>query len=58
MNLTNAYNLIHEGVLALARAERQGIRVDVEAATKHHQELTVSIKELDTAFKETKGIRR
>lgn len=54
ISLRNAYQLFHDGILALARAERQGIRVDVEAATKQYDELTKVINELETQFKKTK----
>ena len=35
-----AYQLIHDGALALARAERQGIRVDLEYCEKQKKKLT------------------
>ncbi len=54
MNLHDAHNLMHDGLLALARAERQGIRVDVALAEKNHADLTKSIEELTVKFKETK----
>jgi uracil-DNA glycosylase family 4 len=49
-----AYTLIQDGILALARAERQGIRVDVQIAEKHHLELTALINDLEIQFKQTK----
>jgi DNA polymerase-1 len=54
MNLQNAYNLTHKGILALARAERQGIRVDTDYAEKTHNELTRLIDELTNEFQDSK----
>ena len=48
-----AYNLLHNGVLALARAERQGIRVDVEYIQKKKLFLTKKIDHLENRFKES-----
>ncbi len=39
-----AYRLVHDGALALARAEQQGIRVDLEYCKKQREELTEKIK--------------
>jgi len=49
-----AYKLMHDGVLALARAERQGLRVDVEYVQTKKQHLTRKIERLEEQFKETK----
>lgn len=38
-SLMDAYTLLHEGSLALARAERQGIRIDVDVCFQKTQEL-------------------
>lgn len=54
MNLLDAHNLIHDGILALAKAERQGIRVDIKQAIHNHGELTVLIDELTMKFRNTK----
>ncbi len=54
MNLTDASELLHKGVLALARAERQGIRVDMDVANFAFAELTKSIDTLTATFKATK----
>lgn len=51
---SSAYNLLHKGVLALARAERQGIRVDTDYAEKKKQHLTRKIKYLEAKFEQTK----
>ncbi len=53
MNLENANELMHKGILALARAERQGIRIDLKYAQKKKKKLTVLIDLLDKDFKKT-----
>ena len=55
--MKDAYKLIHNGILALARAERQGIRVDIDYATKQRDELTSTIKDLEESFYSTKFYR-
>lgn len=42
----DAYKLLHNGILAFARAERQGFRLDVNLANKQSAELTKTIDEL------------
>lgn len=54
MDIQDAYNLTHNGILALARAERQGIRVDMKHAQDKHRELTRLIDELNSEFIRTK----
>jgi DNA polymerase-1 len=49
----DAYNLIHEGVLALAAAERVGMRVDVEYCEKKKEHLTRKVEWLEKRFLET-----
>lgn len=49
----NAYQLMHKGILALARAEQQGLRVDLEYATRTKESLTKRIDRLEKMFKET-----
>lgn len=49
-----AYNLFHKGILAFARAEQQGIRVDMEYAESKKQFLTRKIEYLENRFKSTK----
>jgi len=48
-----AYQLLHNGTLALARAERQGIRVDMDYIEKKKKELVLTIGELEEQFKKT-----
>lgn len=49
-NIVDAYNLLHNGILALARAERQGLRIDVEYAKKKKLKLSKKIKKLEKEF--------
>lgn len=49
----DAYKLLHEGSLALARAEQQGIRVDLEYCEKMKARLTRRIEYLQKKFRET-----
>jgi len=49
----DAYKLLHNGILALARAEQQGIRVDVEYVEAKKAHLTRRIDRLEKQFKET-----
>ena len=53
-----AYDLIHAGTLAFARAESQGIRVDVEYAEKKKARLTKKIERLENRLYETKFYRQ
>jgi hypothetical protein len=48
-----AYQLMHEGVLALARAEQQGIRCDVTYLEKSKVRLTRKIERLENEFKDS-----
>lgn len=48
-----AYDLMHEGTLALARAERQGIRVDVDYLKKKKKHLTRRIERAEEQILET-----
>ncbi len=43
-----AYKLLHNGVLTLAKAERQGIRIDIEYVEKKEAEINQKIKDLET----------
>lgn len=54
----DAYNLIHEGALALARAERQGIRIDLEYCERKKKHLTRKIEHFNKKLKGTKFFRR
>jgi DNA polymerase I len=53
-----AYQLIHEGILAFGRAERQGMRIDIDYCEKKKNFLTRKIKHLKTQLEETKFYRR
>lgn len=48
-----AYQLLHDGVIALAHAEQHGIRVDVEYLEDKKEHLTKEINRLEVAFKRT-----
>jgi DNA polymerase-1 len=48
-----AYNLLHQGILAFARAEQAGIRVDVEYIERKKVHLTRKIAKLEEKFKDT-----
>ena len=53
----DAYKLIHQSSLAFARAERQGMRVDVEYIDTKQAHLTRRIDRIEGKFKETKLYR-
>jgi DNA polymerase I len=48
-----AYKLLHEGTLALARAEQQGVRIDLEYTEAKKEEITNKIEELENEFMST-----
>ena len=52
-----AHKLLHEGILAFARAEQNGIRVDLEYIERKKDFLSKKITRLETKFKETKFFR-
>ena len=52
-----AYQLVHDGILALARAERQGIRIDTEYCEQKIQHLTRKIQYLEKKLEDTKFYR-
>src|SRR5690606_3246337 len=54
----DAYELIHKGILALARAERYGIRIDTEYCQKQRQRLTRKIEYYNKKLQATKFYRR
>ncbi len=62
MNLTatiaEAYQLFHEGSLALARAERQGIRVDLDYCERKKKHLTRQIARLQRKIEGSSFYRR
>jgi intein/homing endonuclease len=53
VNSPNAYKLLHEGILALSRAEQQGIRVDVDFVKSKQKHLTRKINRLEELFMAT-----
>src|SRR6056297_2225677 len=57
MTTKDAYDLVHNGVLAFARMERQGIRIDVEYCEKKKEHLTRKIKHLQNKLEETELVR-
>lgn len=54
----DAYELIHEGALALARAERAGIRIDIDYCEKKQEHLTRKIERLQQKLESTKLYRQ
>lgn len=48
-----AYLLLHDGVLALAKAEQQGIRIDMDYVESKKEHLTRQIARLEKNFKTT-----
>jgi len=52
--MEQGYNLLHDGILALAEVERNGMRVDLDYAKEKHDELTDLIDDLEEEFKKTK----
>jgi len=53
----DAYYLMHEGILALSRAEQQGFRVDLEYAERKKVHLSRKIEKLEEQFRETQLYR-
>jgi DNA polymerase I len=49
-----AYQLLHQGILSLARAEQQGLRIDVDYIERKKIHLTRKIERLESQFKDTK----
>lgn len=56
-NTYQAYRLFHEGILALSRAEQQGIRVDMKYAENKKKELTQKIESIEQEIKKTSFYR-
>ena len=54
----DAYKLFHDGVQALARAERQGIRVDVDYCRRKKKQLTRQIEFHQKQLEETAFFKR
>jgi len=57
-NKKDAYNLMHEGILAFARAERQGICIDVRYCEKKLKHLDKKMEVLQNKVIETTFYRR
>lgn len=57
-NTDQAYQLLHDGTLALARAERQGIRVDMEYIKRKKKFLTRKIHYMEGKVMDSKFCRR
>ena len=53
-NTSDAYRLLHNGTLALGRAERQGIRVNVEYLKTEKVRLSREIANMESDFRESK----
>lgn len=49
-----AYNLFHEGILALSHAEEAGIRVDMDYVNRQCKILDRKMKDLEAEFKESR----
>lgn len=49
--MADAYRLVHDGALALSRAEQQGIRIDVEYCRRETTRLEREIRRLDRKFR-------
>jgi len=52
-NTEDAYLLLHQGILSLARAERQGIRIDMDYVNRKKQQIANKIEHLEDEFRET-----
>ena len=52
-----AYQLMHDGILALSRAEQQGIRVDMEYLENKEKHLSRKIERLEKKIYQTKFYR-
>lgn len=53
-----AYQLFHEGTLAFAKAERQGIRFDYQKAIESQKEIDQRIKKLEQKIYDSKFFKR
>ncbi len=56
-NLPEAYQLLHDGILAFARAEQEGMRIDVDYCIKQKALLDRRIDRLETKLRKTKFYR-
>lgn len=50
-NVSTAYRLLHDGTIALAKIERNGMRIDLELCAEHEKTLTKKINELELKIK-------
>lgn len=53
----NAYHLLHDGILAFAKAERQGLRIDTDYTERKKKRLTKKINILEKKFFDSKFYR-
>lgn len=53
-NLPEAYQLLHDGILAFARAEQEGMRIDVEYCIRKKEYLDKKIERLHSKLLQTK----
>lgn len=53
ISMSDGYNLFHEGIQALSRAQQQGMRIDVDYCEKQKEELTQKINDAENEFKES-----
>ncbi|MDY0389177.1 MAG: DNA polymerase, partial [Methanolobus sp.] len=53
-NLPEAYQLLQDGILAFARAEQEGMRIDVDYCVKKKAHLDKKIARLDRKLRDTK----
>lgn len=53
-NSLEAYRLFHNGTIALARAEQQGIRIDLDYCERTKENITKEIESLEREFFQTK----
>ena len=56
-NSESAYRLLHNGILALSRAEQAGLRVDMDYLTQKKTHLDRKIKRMEEQFRDTKMFR-
>lgn len=56
-NTKEAYDLFHQGILAFARAERQGLRVDVDYVNKKMEYITRKMAKLEREFRDSTFFR-
>lgn len=56
-NLMRAYKLFHDGILALAKAERAGMRIDTAYISKKKRQLDNKISKLEIKLEATKFIK-